>query len=89
MTDRNVPPPSSPRGGSGVLMAFIIGGLVVAVAVIAWVLLSQGTPRPETPSLAVDMDLTLPDAPRLPDGPPAVPPVEPPSVPSPSPAPAN
>lgn len=90
MTDPNIPPPGG-RGGKGGLIAFLIGGVVVALALIAWVLWSGGLARPDrAPEVNVDLNLpapTLPDAPRLPDGPPVLPPVEPPTVPSPSPAP--
>lgn len=72
------------RGGGGGWLAFIIGGLVVAVAIIGFVLWSNGASAPEG-GADVDIDLNLP-APRLPDAP-ALPPVEPPSVPSPTPPP--
>lgn len=64
------------RGG---VMAFIVGGLVVAVAVIAWALYSGRTAAPEPPT--VDVDVQVP-TPRLPDGPPRV---DPPPIPAPTP----
>lgn len=70
------------RSRGGAWLAFIVGGLVVALAGILWAL-SSG--RVETPTpRAVDVDVNLPrlpDAPSLPDAP-VTPPVEPPSPPS-------
>ena len=67
------------RGGAGSGLAFVIGGLVVLVAVIAAVLYFRGAPAsiPEPRDINVDIDVpSLPEAPRLPDAP---------SVPSPGP----
>ncbi len=65
-------------------LAFVIGGLVVAVAVIGFVLWSNGAPTPDRVT-DVDIDVEMP-TPRLPD-PSTLPPVEPPSVPNPPPPP--
>lgn len=55
-------------------LAFLIGGLIVAVAVIAFVIYSGGgMSRPEMPAnVDVDVELpspSIPDAPVLPDAP--------------------
>ena len=60
MTDPNIPPErvvhqttinTSPDRKGGGFMAFILGGLIVAVAVIGWFLYSGGRPpaAPEAP----------------------------------------
>lgn len=76
--------PAPREGGSGWL-GFLIGGLVVVVAVIAFVLWSGGAQAPSKVA-DIDVEVDIP-APRMPDVP-ALPPVEPPSVPSPTPPPA-
>ena len=56
-------------------LAFLVGGLIVAVAVIAFVVYSGGgASRTEIPkSVEVDLNLPktppIPDAPKLPDAP--------------------
>lgn len=102
MTDPNLPPREPERvvhhttinteperkSGGGAL-AFIIGGLVVAVAIIAFFVWRGSSPAPVGPlPNEVSIDVDLPEAPRLPD-PPTLPPVNPPTAPSPSPAPSN
>ena len=72
------------RGGGGGWLALVIGGLVVAVAIIGFVLWSDGAAAPDRVT-DVDIDLNVP-SPRLSDTP-VLPPVEPPSVPSPTPPP--
>ena len=103
MTDPNIPPPervvhqttintaSPARKGGGGFMAFILGGLIVAVAVIGWFLYSGGKPAaPERPEVNLDINIPapkLPETPHLPDRPvlPDVPrPAEPPTVAAPS-----
>ncbi len=50
-------------------LAFLVGGLIVAVAVIAFVIYSGGgLAKPEMPA-AVDVDVNLPKAPPIPDAP--------------------
>lgn len=72
------------RSGGG--MAFLVGGLLVVVAIIAFVLFSGGgNPVQDAADTNVDVDVnlpSLPDAPRMPD-------IEPPTLPTPAPAPAN
>ncbi len=96
MTDPNIPPPervvhqttinTSPDRKGGGFMAFILGGLIVAVAVIGWFLYSGGRPpaAPEAPEVNLDINVPapkLPETPRLPDVPR---PAEPPTVTAPS-----
>lgn len=64
------------------MMAFILGGLIVAVAVIAWFVYSGGRvpAAPEAPEVNLDINVPapkLPETPRLPDVPR---PAEPPTV---------
>ncbi|RSB45288.1 MULTISPECIES: hypothetical protein [Brevundimonas] len=76
-------------GGANVGLAFIVGALVVVVAVLAWFLLGRGGPmRPETPNLNVDINVPAPRLPDVPDrpAPPELPsPTEPPQVAAPEP----
>jgi hypothetical protein len=98
MTDPNVPPervvvqperhttvnvqPERSGGGGGVI-AFLVGGLLVVVAIIAFVLYSNGaSPIRDAADTKVDIDVNLPEAPKLPQ-------VEPPSLPQPGPQPVN
>lgn len=74
-------------------MAFIVGGLLVLVAIIGFVVWNGGgasiADKAAETNVDVDVNLPdLPDAPKLPDAP-TLPPVEPPTVPSPGPQPAN
>lgn len=55
-------------------LAFLIGGLVVAVAIIGYFVYAGGAAAPSVPeSVNVDVDLpkppSIPDAPTLPDQP--------------------
>jgi len=82
-TNVNVESPRS-GGGDGGFIAFLIGGLVVVVAIIAFVLLSGDNPVKDAADTNVDVDVNLPkmEAPKLPE-------IEPPTLPSPGPAPSN
>jgi hypothetical protein len=62
-------------GGGGTAMAFIIGAVVVVLAIVAWVVFSGG--MNQTRKVEVDVDLPAIEAPSLPA-------VEPPTVPSPT-----
>ena len=77
------------RGGGNTGLAFVLGGLVVVVAVIAWFVFAGGrTPAPSTPELNVDIDVPTPRLPDVPDrpAPPELPrPTEPPQVVAPEP----
>lgn len=104
MTDPNTPPPErvivepthttvnvqpEKSGGGGGVVAFLVIGLLVVVAIIAFVLLNgEGNPIEDAAdtNVAVDVNLPdLPDAPTLPEAP-SLPQVEPPSMPGPAPA---
>ncbi|WP_240387223.1 hypothetical protein [Brevundimonas naejangsanensis] len=100
MTDPNIPPERvvhqttinsapTPRKGGGTGLALIVGGLLVAVAVIAWFVFAGGRPlAPQTPNLNVDIHMPTPRLPEVPDrpAPQELPrPTEPPSVAAPEP----
>ncbi|WP_253189131.1 hypothetical protein [Brevundimonas sp. LM2] len=78
-TNVNVQPER--RSGGGGFIPFLIGGLVIVVAIIAYVLLSGNNPVQEAADTDVDIDVNLPkmEAPQLPN-------IEPPTLPSPAPA---
>lgn len=73
------------RGRGNGWLGWLIGGLVVAVAIIGFVLWSNGAPSVDRVT-DVNIDVDMPSAPRLPDTP-TLPPVEPPTVPNPTPPP--
>ncbi|MFZ5670164.1 MAG: hypothetical protein ACOY4K_11770 [Pseudomonadota bacterium] len=50
-------------GGAVPWLAFILGGLLVVVAVVAWLVWSGANP----PARPVEVDVRLPAAPRLPE----------------------
>lgn len=54
-------------GGGNAGMAFIIGGLVVVVAIIAWFIFARGG-APETKNVDVNVDLPEVSAPAVPGG---------------------
>lgn len=54
-------------GGGNAGMAFIIGGLVVVVAIIAWFVFARGG-APETKNVDVNVDLPEVSAPAVPGG---------------------
>lgn len=90
MTDPNLPPErvvhqttintaQPPRKGGGAGLAFLVGGLLVAVAVIAWFVFAGGrAPAPEASNLDVDISVPAPRMPDVPDRP------APPELPRPS-----
>ena len=49
-------------------LAFLIGGLIVAVAVIGYFVYAGGAARPTVPE-SVDIDVDLPKAPPIPEAP--------------------
>jgi len=98
MSDINTPPPPPPeervvhqttintapeRKSGGSWLAFLVGGLLVVVALIGWAVYSGQTPVVTEPAeVNVDIDLprpTMPDTPKLPDRP-ALPDVQPPTA---------
>ena len=70
------------RSGGGGVMAFIVGGLVVAALVIGFIVYSNGGFGGQAEDTNVDVDVNLPEVPKMPD----MPTIEPPTVPSPAPA---
>lgn len=52
------------RRGGNAWLAFIVGGLIVVVAIVAWVMYSGGSV--EAPTEEVDVDVSLPEAPAAP-----------------------
>lgn len=70
------------KGGGNAGLAFIVGGLLVAVAVLAWFLFSGGAMTPTPEDRNVDINVELPELPNV------EPPANPlPDAPSPDPAP--
>ena len=68
-------------GGGNAGLAFIVGGIVVVLAIVAWFVFAGAALTPETRDVHVDVNLPdLPDAPTLPEVP-RLPQVEPPTVP--------
>lgn len=58
------------RGGANPALAFIVGALVMVVALLAWFLFGRGEPTlPETPNLNVDITAPAPRLPEAPDRP--------------------
>lgn len=78
MSDPNLPPRDdrpnvhttintpAPRRGGGSTLAFIVGGLLVLVAVIAFFLYTGRTTTPELPSADIDVDIRAPQMPDVP-----------------------
>lgn len=54
-------------GGGNAGLAFIVGGLVVVVAIVAWFLFARGG-APETKQVDVDVNLPEVSAPAVPSG---------------------
>lgn len=81
-TTVNVQPERS--GGGGGFIAFLIAGIVIVLAVVAFVVLSGNSPAKDAADTNVDVDVNLPkmEAPQLPN-------IEPPTLPTPGPAPTN
>lgn len=55
-------------GGGNAGLAFIVGGLVVVVAILAWFLFARGGVAPETKTVDVDVKLPEVSAPAAPGG---------------------
>jgi len=58
------------KSGGGAWLAFLVGGLLVAVAIIAWFMMSGGQTQPSVkiPD-SVDVNVSTPSAPAIPDAP--------------------
>ena len=59
---------TSEKSGSGSWLAFLVGGLLVAVAIIAWLMLSGGQTEQPTVQIpdSVDVNVRAPDLPAAP-----------------------
>jgi len=68
MTD-NAPNTSGNSGGGNAGLAFIVGGLLVVVAVIAWFVFARGGMEPAKKEIDVDVNLPRVEAPKLPAAP--------------------
>lgn len=53
-------------GGGNTGLAFIIGGIVVVLAVVAWFVFARGGMAPETKEINVDVNLPEVSAPAVP-----------------------
>ena len=70
-------PPTRSGGNGG--MAFIIGAIVVVLAIVAYVVWSGGAGVPDAADTNVDVNIDVP-APKMPE----LPAVEPPTIPTPT-----
>ena len=73
---------SNSNGGGNAGLAFIVGGVVVVLAIVAWFVFAGRGMTPETRDVSVDVNLPKMEAPRMPE-------VERPTLPQPSLAPSN
>jgi hypothetical protein len=76
-------PARTPGGrGGGTAIAFIVGGFLVLVAVIAFFVLTGRAPAPEVPTADVEVDIQAPELPSVPtpDMPESPAPAAPPST---------
>lgn len=56
-------------GGGNAGLAFIIGGIVVVLAIVAWFVFVRGGMAPESKDINVDVDLPEVSAPAVPAAP--------------------
>lgn len=63
MTDSN-----NSSGGGNTGLAFIIGGVVVVLAIVAYFVFARGGMAPETKNLDVDISVPEVSAPSVPSG---------------------
>lgn len=54
--------------GSAPWLAFLIGGLVIVVAILAFMVMRGRDREPSAPA-GINVDLNMPKAPRIPDAP--------------------
>ena len=57
---------NSNSGGGNAGLAFIVGGVVVVLAIIAWFVFAGGGMTPETKDVNIDVDLPKIEAPAAP-----------------------
>lgn len=67
MTDNNTPNNNSGGGGNAGL-AFIVGGIVVVLALVAYFVFARGGMAPETKDIDVDINVPEMSAPAAPTG---------------------
>ncbi len=65
----NAPPPEKSGGGGSGWLIFIVGGLVVLVAILAWVFWSGGAMTPTSEDRDVDISIEAPTLPDMPEPP--------------------
>ncbi|TAJ65032.1 hypothetical protein [Brevundimonas sp.] len=63
MTDNNT---SNNSGGGNAGLAFIVGGIVVVLAIVAYFVFARGGMAPETKDVNVDVNLPEVSAPAVP-----------------------
>lgn len=59
---------NSNSGGGNAGLAFIVGGVVVVLAIIAWFVFAGGGMTPQTDDVNVDVNLPKVEAPAAPSG---------------------
>lgn len=64
MTDNNTNNTGSGGGNAG--LAFIVGGIVVVLAIVAWFVFARGGMAPESKEINVDVNLPEVTAPAVP-----------------------
>jgi hypothetical protein len=69
MTDNSNSGGGGNSGGGNTGLAFIVGGIVVVLAIVAYFVFARGGVAPETKDVNVDVDLPEVSAPALPDAP--------------------
>jgi hypothetical protein len=57
---------NSSSGGGNAGLAFIVGGIVVVLAIVAYFVFARGGMTPETKDVNVDVNLPSVDAPAVP-----------------------
>lgn len=67
MTDNNTPNNNS-GGGGNTGLAFIVGGIVVVLALVAYFVFARGGMAPETKDIDVDINVPEMSAPAAPGG---------------------
>ena len=64
MTDNN----NTGGGGGNAGLAFIVGGIVVVLAIVAWFVFARGGMAPESKDIDVDISVPEVSAPSVPSG---------------------
>jgi hypothetical protein len=66
MTDNNNSGGGGNRGGGNTGLAFIVGGIVVVLAIVAYFMFARGGMAPDAKDVNVDVDLPEVSAPAAP-----------------------